>query len=198
MPHITELLELVRRAQRGDQYALATLFRRYYGLVRHVVRLRMGPALGRLGDVAPEVVIDALKSFDHFEVSEVASFVDWVAKGAERRIIDRADRVSDLKRGHRRMDPLRPSERSLSSAINEVVFGRVLGFMVHQDDELWRMEVAMSQLPPDVREVVILRWGCFMSWPQIAAATGEFSADAARARHAPTLSRLLELAQAGW
>ena len=43
----TETIDLVRRAQRGDDDALNRLIDRYYDRIQRIVRIRLGPRLRR-------------------------------------------------------------------------------------------------------------------------------------------------------
>src|SRR6188508_1792771 len=106
---VTESIELVRRAQRGDRDSLDRLFDRYYARVRGVVRVRLGERLREFlesGDIVQETFAQALASFDRFEVRDEARLLDWLARLAENRIRDAAKVRATQKRDPARVQAL--------------------------------------------------------------------------------------------
>jgi DNA-directed RNA polymerase specialized sigma24 family protein len=87
---ITQSLDLVLRAQGGDQASLNRLCERYYDRVRRIVRLRLGSRLRESvdsGDILQETFLAAVRSIENFEMREEASLINWLSRLAERQII---------------------------------------------------------------------------------------------------------------
>ena len=87
---LTVSLDLVRRAQGGDDQALNKLVERYYDRVRRIVRLRLGNNLRECvdsADILQNTFIAAVQSFQAFEMREEASLINWLSRLAQHQII---------------------------------------------------------------------------------------------------------------
>jgi RNA polymerase sigma factor (sigma-70 family) len=114
----TKSVELVRRAQGGELPALNRLFERYYDRVRKIVRMRLGPNLGKYvetEDILQETFIAAVHSFDRFEVRDDAGLILWLSKIAEHQIQNAAAYHGAQKRDRRREVALRHVQDSVAS-----------------------------------------------------------------------------------
>ena len=98
---LTASIELVERAQSGDEESLQRLFVRYYPRVHRVVRSRMGVRLRGLEspeDIVQNTFIAALGSLQRFEVREDADLIDWFARLVENQLSDASKYHGALKR----------------------------------------------------------------------------------------------------
>jgi RNA polymerase sigma-70 factor (ECF subfamily) len=195
---LTESFELIRRAQAGDHPSLNRLFERYYDRVRRIVRIRLGPALRsrlEVEDILQETFAAAVRDFQGFQVRDEGSFINWLAKLAEHKITEAADYFGAKKRDWKRETPMTfpstsssqdsvqtPSEPAASS---DTPIERV-SFKEQQE----RVEACVAGLPPDLREVIVLRDYIGLAWEQVAEQTGHPSAAAARMKHARALIEL--------
>jgi len=188
-------LQLVRRVQGGDRAALQPLFERYYERVRRIVRVRLGAPLRRRldsGDIVQETFLAALQGFGRFDLRDEAALIHWLSVLAENRIRDAADFHGAGKRAAGREVPLGVTDRSGSVRIEPAAAGPGPGPAenVAHDEQVERLEAALSALPADLREIVLLRDYAGMSWDDIAARVGRPSPDAARMAHGKALLQL--------
>jgi len=201
---VTESIELVRRAQRGDRDALDRLFDRYYARVRGVVRVRLGERLREFlesGDIVQETFAQALASFDRFEVRDEARLLDWLARLAENRIRDAAKIRATQKRDPARVQAL---DDSRSGADSKPYRPLPLSPEPRPEDLAARGEEArildecVAGLDSRQREIVVQRDYLGATWPAIAEDLGYPNEQAARAAHAKaTLELCLRLRARG-
>ncbi|QDU69888.1 RNA polymerase sigma factor [Engelhardtia mirabilis] len=95
-------VDLVREAQadRGD--ALAQLVERHYAAVLAMVRRRLGPQLRRFhesGDVVQEALVQAVRTFDRYDLEDEDAFLRWISTVVENRIRDLAKFHQAQRRG---------------------------------------------------------------------------------------------------
>ena len=190
---IDQTIDLVHKAHAGDREALDALVSRYYERVRRIVRLRLGAALrARMAsdDILQEVFLEAVRSFDRFEMRDEASLINWLACMAEHRIRDAADYHGAAKRDAGREVPLVVQEgstlldRELSAGGLPPAEGASLA------EQVARLEAAIDRLSPADRELILLHDYARMSWPVVAEQTGRASPDAARMAYAEAVRRL--------
>ena len=89
--HSDETEELLRRAEGGDQKALADLFDRHHERLGHMVRLRMDRRLqGRLdpSDVLQEAYLDCSRRLTEYVAKPQMSFFLWLRFLTGQRLID--------------------------------------------------------------------------------------------------------------
>jgi len=195
---LTLTLDLLRRAQDGEQQALERLLERYYERVRRIVRLRLGAALrSRLdsGDILQDTFLAAVRNFARFEVRDEASFINWLSVLAENQIRDAADHHSAQKRDLKKMVPLEFTDKSGAVGIDPVASGLTPQALASKAEEIAKIEAAIDMLSPEHRELVILRDYAGASWETIAEQTGRPSPDAARMAHAKAMVQLARLAR---
>jgi len=183
-------VELVRAAQAGRLPAFERLFERYYARVKGVVRRRLGPELRRAcdsDDVLHETMIEAIRSFDRYEVREDAALLDWFAGIVE-------NRVRDLVRHGRAAKRDRAAEVALDH-IRSTISAGTLRLQLADDgpapDEVCaeREEVELlgdciEDLEERHRRVIVLRLYESASWQGVADAMDIPSPDAARMLYA--------------
>src|SRR5262245_56795480 len=201
---ITQSLDLVLRAQEGDQEALNRLCERYYDRVRRIVRLRLGARLRETidsGDILQETFMAAVRSLDSFEMREEASLVNWLSRLAERQIIAAADYHGAKKRDRRR-------NVSLTASIGDSQSVRTMSTLpddraplpleaTASEEEQKIVEDCLQRLPEEYRELILLRNYAGASWETVAEETGRPSAAAARMMHARAIIELGKLVRAG-
>jgi len=201
---ITHSLDLVLRAQQGDQHALNRLCERYYDRVRRIVRLRLGPRLRERvdsGDILQETFLAAVRSLQSFEMREEASLINWLSRLAERQIIAAADYHGAKKRDSRRdvslSGPIGPTDTvTVRIGIEDSGLMRPLD-LVADAEEQKIVERCLEELPDEYRELILLRNYAGASWESVAEETGRPSAAAARMMHARALVELGKLVRKG-
>ena len=200
---ITRSLELVLRAQQGDEAALNRLCERYYDRVRRIVRLRLGARLRESidsGDILQETFLAAVRSLDSFEMREEASLINWLSRLAERQIIAAADYHGAKKRDTRRNVSLsgpvhEARSATISIAIPDGRDTRPLDVLAGREEQKI-VEKCLEDLPEEYRELILLRNYAGASWESVAEETGRPSAAAARMMHARALVELGKLVRA--
>ena len=195
---LTKSFDLIRRAQAGDQPAFNRLFERYYDRVRRIARIRLGPALRsrlEVDDILQETFAAAVRDFQGFQVRDEGSFINWLAKLAEHKITEAADYFGAKKRDWKREAPLGfPPTSScqdsgqISSDLAASTDAPIERASLKEQQE--RVEACVAGLPPDLREVIVLRDYLSQPWELIAEQTGHPSAAAARMKHARALIEL--------
>jgi len=191
-----QTIDLVHRAQGGDAPALEALFARYYERVRRMVRLRLGPALRKRldsGDILQETFLEALRTFNRFEMRDQGSFINWLARLAENRIRDAADYHQAAKRAAEREVPLPQGDRTGTVDQGLKAGGLLPSETADDAEQIVRLEAALEQLEPADRELILLRDYAGAAWDAVARLTDRPSPDAARVAHRQAVTRLARL-----
>jgi len=195
---LTNSLEIIRRAQAGDQLSFNRLFERYYDRVRRIVRMRVGAALRsrlEVDDILQETFAAAVRDFQRFEVRDEGSFINWLAKLAEHKITEAVDYHRAKKRDWKRETPLTfPSTHSCQDSgqvSNDIATNSEVPLeRASLKEQQERVEVGIAGLSPDLREVIVLRDYLGLAWELVAEQTGHPSPAAARMKHARALIEL--------
>ena len=192
-------LELVRRAQDGESVALNSLFGRYYGRVRRIVRARLGDGLrGRLDseDIVQQTFVTAVLSFDRFEMRDEASLIHWLGKLAENEIRGAADHHGAMKRDQRRevawrtvRDAMESGELELDPEGAEPQPSQE----AVKREEVEAVEESLRALSSEYREVIFYRDYARASWAVVAESLGSPSPNAARMLYARALNEMRRL-----
>jgi RNA polymerase sigma-70 factor (ECF subfamily) len=140
---------LVLRCQAGDEVAFEELVGRYSPRLRYYLRKLLGE-IDTADDVLQDVWLDVFKSVAR--LAEPAAFSTWLYRIAR----DRAYR--QLRRRHRPIEDVEP----VSNLGDEEKFSQ-------EDAE--RIHTSLNQLPPEHREVLVLRFLEEMNYDQIAQVT---------------------------
>lgn len=196
----SESVDLVRRAQGGDQTAVGALYARYADRVQRIVRCRLSPQMRRKYDsvdFVQETFVIAIERFDHFEVRNESSLINWLAKIAENCIRNRRKKRSSwaeaalesvvaMADSAQAFDPPAQADLPLEAAAKR--------------EEQQALEECIRELPDDKREVIIIRNFARppgtkreVPWDVVAEEIGAPSADAARMLHARARIELAEL-----
>lgn len=168
---------MVRRAAAGDEAAAARLFDHFYPRVYRYAVAKLGrPADAE--DVAAETFARSLKGFDRFRWRG-AGFEAWIFRIAANLVVDRVRMSSREAVG---IDPL--GEVDVDPISPEQAFLRA------EEDE--RVRALLATLPPNQREVVVLRFAAGLDTKEVAIVMGR-NANAIRQLQHRALERLRSL-----
>ena len=181
---VEQSMNILLRAQAGDQAALDQLASRYQERLLRIARIRLGPegnALRRFvdsGDVVQETWKAALNGLRDLKVSGDTDLLNWLARIAANKIRDMVDHIHAQRRSVEReqawaelpsSEPLDSSRGPQSRAANA---------------ELCEMiDSSLAELDEDYREVIVLRDYCGTDWESIAARLGRANSHAAQQLH---------------
>jgi len=177
--------ELVHDAIAGRPEAVEALYGRVTPRVLAYVRMRMGQSLRARMDSRDILQATLLKSFERlseFRGTTAPSLMAWLARIAEREILDRADFHQRARRSPVRETPLSGQD------VLEARVTSVLSRMI-RDERIERLEAAMEGLSDAHREIVLLRKFQDLPFREIAARLGK-SEDACRMLLARALAAL--------
>lgn len=150
-----EVKREVRKAAAGDEAAAAHLFDHFYPRVYRYAVAKLGRSVDA-EDVAAETFARALKGFDRFRWRG-AGFEAWLFRIASNLVVDRirlSSRevvVTDVLDPGGARDPISPEEAFLRAEADEGVRG------------------FLALLPPDQREVLVLRFAAGLDTNEVAA-----------------------------
>jgi RNA polymerase sigma-70 factor (ECF subfamily) len=99
-PNIT--MQLVQNAVAGDRAALQGLLITYYSEIEAAIRPRFSPELANhveIEDLIQDVLVDVYRGIGSYQETESGSFVAWLRRIAENRVIDTVRRYRRVKRG---------------------------------------------------------------------------------------------------
>lgn len=175
-------VELIQRAQSGDDLALEQLIARYRPRLRRWAAGRL-PQRIRDGSDTEDLVQDALlRTFRNFDAFELRG--EWALQGYLRQAV--TNRIRDeFRRSGRR--PAREELGDIASEETsplEATIGR---------EQFTRYQTALESLDPIEREAVIGRIELSLSYADIAELTNKPSADAARMAVSRALAKLAQL-----
>lgn len=166
--------KLVLEASNGAAGALDALFERHLPGLLAFVRARAGPALLAREDsldLAQSACREMLRDIPTEGYRDEAGFRHWLFLAAERKILDRARWHGRGKRAE--------GEALTYSAAEVDLLARGYGGLATPSgvaiarEELERLEAAMSQLPEEQRQVIVLARVVGLSHAEIAKATGK-------------------------
>lgn len=185
-PDLSESIELVRRSQDGDELAREALVARYYARVHAMVRKRMGRDLRSAmesGDLVQEVMLNAARAIDGFEVRSHEELVAWFARVVENQVHSARRRQGAQKRDRKREVSLqdlagRPDDSQAEFQPADEAGPPAELAELHEEDA--RVREAIAELEEPQRRVVELRARDGLSWAEIAERVGLPSPDAAR------------------
>lgn len=170
--------DLLRRAREGSREALGLLLGSCGGKLLTLIRLRLGPSLRQRiesRDVLQATLLKALLHIDGFRGAGRESLMAWLARIAQNEIRDAAAFHGRQRRelghtvavgGAQELDRLAADVRSETSRIA-------------LDERGARLLTALEALPPEHREVIVLRQLEELSFAEIAGRMGR-SSDACR------------------
>jgi RNA polymerase sigma-70 factor (ECF subfamily) len=177
--------DLVRDAVAGRPEAVDALYARVAPRILTYVRMRMGqPLRARMDsrDILQATLLKSFERFGEFQGSGKPALMAWLARIAEREILDRADYHQRARRSPQREAPL--SGEDLLEARVTSVLSRMI-----RDERAEKLEAAMEGLSDAHREIILLRKFQELSFREIAARLDK-SEDACRMLLARALSAL--------
>ncbi len=177
--------DLVRDAVAGRPEAVDALYARVAPRVLTYVRMRMGQSLrARMDsrDILQATLLKSFERFGEFQGSGKPALMAWLARIAEREILDRADYHQRARRSAEREAPL-SGEDVLEARVTSVLSSMI------RYERAERLEEAMEGLSDAHREIILLRKFHELSFREIAGRLGK-SEDACRMLLARALSAL--------
>ncbi len=181
-----ETVDLVRRAQAGDDDAFEDVVRRAYPKVRQIVRARIGPGLRQVaesGDVVQEAMGEVVRGLGDFEMRDDDALIKWIAGLVENRLRDMAKYHGRAKRDAGRVIPLVPkAPGDTTNAIDPARSTQTPLEKASDREMAERLRVAVKALEPKHREVIERR-GEGLTWGEVAKAMDLPSEGAARMLH---------------
>jgi RNA polymerase sigma-70 factor (ECF subfamily) len=186
---------LVRAAQDGDTVSLDALLTRCLPQVRQIVALRMGWRLRQLveiDDIVQEVLLDAFKSIDRFELRSEGSFRNWLARCVEREVIDALRTESRKKRGGGEVRRLADLDVAF---LGSSIFGADYDSPsdhARARELAERLEDALLEMPDHERDIIVMRALCGMSYAELAVELGISRENTLRVAYSRALRKLEE------
>ena len=192
-------IELIRRAQDGEQQAVGRLFERYYERVHAIVRKRLGDGLRaevESRDILQDAMCDAVQCFRNFELRDEGALTAWLAAIVENRIRGTRKYLYAEKRDRRRnvsiQRPRAPLDPTPTSFFQPVADETPPPDALAKRDEIEVLLDSLEALPERYRDALVLRDQQGLGWEEIAARLARPSADAARMMHAKAKVELLK------
>ena len=155
-PTAAASVDLLRRARQGSSDALGALLDSCAPRLLALIRLRLGPRLRaelESRDVLQATLVKALTHFEGFAGADRVSLAAWLARIAENEIRDQAD----FHARQRRDAACRTSLDDESAVLRVTADVRSATSRIALDEGLARLEQALERLPPEQREVIVLR-----------------------------------------
>jgi RNA polymerase sigma-70 factor (ECF subfamily) len=177
--------QIVRQAVAEGGPAIDRLYERYAPRLLAYVRLRLGRTLRDRLESRDILQSALLKSFQHlheFRGSDGRALMAWLARIAEREILDRADHRRRQRRDAARETAI-DARPELAARVRSVLSQAIL------DERASRLESAMDALGDAHREVILLRSFEELTFPEIARRLAK-SEDACRMLYARALTAL--------
>lgn len=200
-PSASGTLPLARLAQRGDAEAMTALFERFQEPLRRIVRIRMGVKLRTSSgleslDVIQQTFLKAWSKLDEFELRSERSVLCWLARIAERQILDEADKLRTSKRSAGTtisIETLLGVGNERSSHNEPTASGSTPDGRAHREELKQIIDEAVQELDENHREVIILRNYSDADWDEVARHIGAPNVRAAQAMHYRARARLASI-----
>lgn len=181
-PNLDSSLDLLQRAQGGDERALNELCARYRRELRDWARSRLpagARSLRETEDLVQETLMRVLTHIRDFHPRHEGALLAYLRQAMMNRIRDEIRRTRRL-----------PAKVELRNGVRSSGIDPLQEVL--RREVLERYEAALQKLKPEEREAVIARVELGKSNPEVAALLGRPSADAARMFVARSLLRLAE------
>ena len=193
---LSTTLLLVQAVQEGDPGALEDLFFRYLPHVRQIVALRTGRRLRQfleLEDIVQEALIRVLQGLENFELRSEGSFRNWLSRCVEREIIKQARTLGRKKRGGGRVHRFSECDTTL---LPSSIFGDdhqpTPSEFAQASEVAQKLEDGILAMPEFLRELIILRAVCGMTYAEVAVELGIEREDTLRMAFSRALQKLRE------
>jgi RNA polymerase sigma-70 factor (ECF subfamily) len=189
---------LVSLAQNGDALAVDQLCRVYFARVHWLVRLRMGRELrSKLEsmDLVQDALFAAVKDLGQFTYRNEGDFLRWLSRIVENRLRGQIQRLHADKRDIRR--EVRLKQPGLNTNESAAVAWKAVdhttpSVILSKQEDLARLDQAISVLNPEYRELILLTKIEGLSYRDIAERTGK-SSEAVRKQVARALEALVDV-----
>lgn len=178
-------IQLIRRYQGGDGRALNELFDRYYEPVRRIVALRAGKrrSMADVEDVVQETFLAAMRAFDRFELREDCRVVNWLARIAERKLLDLVQHENRPKRERGRavsLEDLRAGGSNSTLGWDPPADATAVPERAERNELALVLDRCLAELDERQREAILLHDFAGGTWSFVAEELGCSTADAAR------------------
>jgi len=150
-PTERETVDLVTRAQAGDQGAWRRLYERHHDELLFAIRQGLGPRLRaslESEDVLQSALLEAVKALPRFTDRGEGGLRAFLHRLALNKIRDRADTY-----GARKRSGGVPLTDTMADAIPDAASPPTY----HDAPRFERLERALQKLPPEMREIILLR-----------------------------------------
>jgi RNA polymerase sigma-70 factor (ECF subfamily) len=190
--------QLLARTQAGEAEALQQLFARHRKRLRKMVALRLDPRLAARvdpSDVVQDALIDASRKLAEYLSRRPIDFYPWLRQIACERLIDLHRRhVRAARRSVRREEPqgFWLNKDSALQLASRFAASAHPSRPVIQAELCQRVQAALDQLPPQDREVLVLRYVEQLVTSEIAAVLG-VTEGAVKGRHRRAVERMAAL-----
>jgi RNA polymerase sigma-70 factor (ECF subfamily) len=154
--------ELLARARAGDHEAFGQLLAQYRNYARLLARTSIGTALRlRLdpSDLVQETFLEAHRDFPRFEGSTERELLAWLRRILARNLADFARRQKAGLRDYRRQESLEAILERSNARMQQALAAAASSpsAAAARREEAVLLADALSGLPPDHREVIVLR-----------------------------------------
>ena len=185
----TEVIRAAIDGARGeaplDKAAIDRLYQRYAPRLLSYIRLKIGRRLREKmesGDILQAALIKSFQHLDEFRGTNGPALMAWLAKIADREIVDRADYHGRQRRAADMESPL--DDRSeIAARVRSALSQAIL------NERASELESAIASLSDAHREVILLRTFEELSFPDISRRLGK-SEDACRMLFARAMTAL--------
>jgi RNA polymerase sigma-70 factor (ECF subfamily) len=160
------LESLIRKAKNGDGESLGALLQTYVNYLKLLSEAQLDNRVRQRvssSDIVQDTLLEAHRDFGQFGGQTAPEFLSWLRRILVHNLARAVERhVLAAKRDIRRELSLDQLDRSLSqSALRlEAVLadrGRTPGSMAERQESILKLADALAGLPPDYRDVVVLR-----------------------------------------
>ncbi len=170
--------ELIGQAKQGDEHALGELLSSYEAYLRMLAEVQIGRSLrGKVDacDIVQETFLEAHQAIGRFQGTEAAQFVAWLKAILSTRLANTMRHYFGTQSRDLRIEQRIQEELDHSSAS----FGGMLvdpnsspSQHVQGQEQSRLVAEAVSRLPDDYRQTILLRHIDGLTFPQIAEAMG--------------------------
>ena len=169
---------LLRQARAGDGAALGCLLVRYSEYLTLLARLQIGRRLqGKAdpADVVQETFLEAHRDLAAFRGDTAAEFAAWLRQALARNLANLVRRYFGTRARDPRLEQDLAADLDGSSHVVGAVPADPLGSPSQQAagrEDAVRVTAMLDRLPPDYREVLLLRYVDGLTFPAVAARLG--------------------------
>lgn len=180
------------RAARGDRFG--DLLEAHRPRLLRIASIRLGPRVRReveSVDIVQETFCAALERASELVALDAASLVAWLARVAENRIRDRHDRLTAARRDVARDVPIDTAMGAMLADSGEPTPSQDAARQEVRDI----LDEAVAELPPQYRDVILMRDYCGAGWEQVTRELGRDSLHATQQLHQRAWIKLRRIAE---